>query len=153
MKRNLHITILAFIISLLVSISIFSQDKRPDFIESREYPQWFSDAKLGIFIHYGLYSIPSWSGKEQYAEWFYKGLISGDTARIEFQKKIFGENFKYEDYKDIFKAELFNAQEWAQLFKKSGAKYILFTSKHHDGYCMWNSKYAKGWNSVETGQG
>ena len=56
----------------------------------------------------------------EYAEWFYKGLISGDSARIEFQKKVFGENFKYEDYKDIFKAEMFNADEWADLFEKSG---------------------------------
>lgn len=151
MKLNLKSLFLLIIASILLSMSSFGQEKRPDFVNNREYPQWFKDAKLGIFIHYGLYSIPSWSGKEQYAEWFYKGLISGDTARIEFQKKAFGENFKYEDYKDIFKAELFNAQEWAQLFKKSGAKYILFTSKHHDGYCMWNSKYAKGWNSVETG--
>lgn len=151
MKSNLKSLFLVIIASLLISITSFGQEKRPDFVNNREYPQWFKDAKLGIFIHYGLYSIPSWSGKEQYAEWFYKGLISGDSARIEFQKKVFGENFKYEDYKDIFKAEMFDADEWADLFEKSGAKFVLFTSKHHDGYCMWNSKYAKGWNSVETG--
>lgn len=133
-----------------IPFSINAQDKRPESITQREYPQWFKDAKLGIFIHFGLYSVPSWSGKEQYAEWFYKGLISGDSARIDFQKKVFGENFKYEDYKDLFKAELFDAEAWATLFKRSGAKYILFTSKHHDGYCMWDSKYAKNWNSMET---
>lgn len=152
MKSNskfISIIILA-LTSFLLPFSTNAQEDRPDFVNNREYPQWFKDAKLGIFIHFGLYSVPSWSGKEQYAEWFYKGLISGDSARINYQKKVFGENFKYEDYKDIFKAELFDANQWADLFKRSGAKYVLFTSKHHDGYCMWNSKYAKNWNSYET---
>lgn len=141
---------LVLIITLLFSLSCFSQVERPKSITERVYPKWFSDAKLGIFIHFGLYSVPSWSAPEQYAEWFYKGLISGDSARINFQKRVFGENFKYEDYKNIFKAELFDANEWANLFKRSGAKYVLFTSKHHDGYAMWNSAYSKGWNSYET---
>lgn len=127
-----------------------AQTQENELFKDRAYPQWFSDAKLGIFIHYGLYSIPSYSDKEQYAEWFYKGLISQDSLRINFQKEVFGEDFEYKDYKDLFKAELFDAAEWAELFKKSGAKYILFTSKHHDGYCMWDSKYAQGWSSATT---
>lgn len=133
---------------IVCSLSIKAQEN--ELFKDREYPQWFSDAKLGIFIHYGLYSVPSYSDKEQYAEWFYKGLISGDSLRINFQKEVFGEDFNYKDYKDLFKAELFDAAEWADLFAKSGAKYILFTSKHHDGYCMWDSKYAKGWSSATT---
>ncbi|MDD2488323.1 MAG: alpha-L-fucosidase, partial [Bacteroidales bacterium] len=143
-------SLVLFLAYLLFSFSCFSQVERPKSITEREYPKWFSDAKLGIFIHFGLYSVPSWSAPEQYAEWFYKGLISGDSARINFQKRVFGENFKYEEYKNIFKAELFDANEWANLFKRSGAKYVLFTSKHHDGYAMWNSAYSKGWNSYET---
>lgn len=148
MKSNTLFILIFF--SFLIPFSTNAQKDRPVFVNNREYPQWFKDAKLGIFIHFGLYSVPSWSGKEQYAEWFYKGLISGDSARINFQKKVFGDKFKYEDYKDIFKAELFDANQWADLFKRSGAKYVIFTSKHHDGYCMWNSKYAKNWNSYET---
>lgn len=150
MKSNFKSLLLITFCIIYIPFSAKAQDKRPESITQREYPQWFSDAKLGIFIHFGLYSVTSWSGKEQYAEWFYKGLISGDSARIDFQKRVFGENFKYEDYKDIFKAELFDAEAWANLFLNSGAKYILFTSKHHDGYCMWDSKYAKNWNSIET---
>ncbi len=139
------------VLGLLAIVCLFSlKAQENELFKNREYPQWFSDAKLGIFIHYGLYSIPSYSDKEQYAEWFYKGLISGDSLRINFQKEVFGENFEYKDYKDLFKAELFDAAEWAELFKKSGAKYILFTSKHHDGYCMWDSKYAQGWSSATT---
>jgi alpha-L-fucosidase len=139
------------VLILLMVVNLFSLSAQENEVfKDREYPQWFSDAKLGIFIHYGLYSVPSYSDKEQYAEWFYKGLISGDSLRINFQKEVFGENFEYRDYKDLFKAELFNAAEWADLFAKSGAKYILFTSKHHDGYCMWDSEYAKGWSSATT---
>ena len=120
-------------------------------IQARPYPQWFSDAKLGIFIHWGLYSVPAYSGPEQYGEWFYRGLTSGDTTRINFVKNYYGDNFKYEDFAPLFKAELFNPDEWAQLFKNAGAKYVLLVTKHHDGYCLWNSKYQPQFNSVVTG--
>ena len=52
-------------------------------LNQRGYPQWFSDAKLGIFIHWGLYSVPAWSAPDGYAEWFYRGLMTGDTIRVE----------------------------------------------------------------------
>lgn len=141
----------AIFICLIACIGLQAQRDLMKKLESRPYPQWFNEAKLGIFIHYGLYSIPSYSDKEQYAEWFYKGLISQDSLRIKFQKDVFGEDFKYEDYKDLFKAELFDANQWAELFKKAGAKYVVFTSKHHDGYCMYDSRYAEGWSSTTTG--
>ncbi len=142
------------LILCLLTLSVAQgQDDLMSNLKSRPYPQWFEDAKLGIFIHLGLYSVPSYSGKEQYAEWFYKGLISQDSLRIKFQSDVFGKNFVYEDYKELFKAELFDADAWADLFAKSGAKYILFTSKHHDGYCMYNSRYAQGWSSATTAPG
>ncbi len=120
-------------------------------INSRPYPKWFSDAKLGIFIHWGLPSVPAYSGKEQYAEWFLRGLQLNDSLRVNFQNRVYGENFTYRDYAPLFKAELFNPQEWATLFKNSGARYVLFVSKHHDGYCLWPSEYAPNWNSVDVG--
>jgi alpha-L-fucosidase len=120
-------------------------------LKSRPYPQWFRDAKLGIFIHWSLSSVPAWSGKEQYAEWFLRGLLVGDSARINFQKKVFGENFTYEQYAPLFKGELFNANEWAELFANAGAKYVVLVSKHHDGFCLWPSKYSTGWNTMEVG--
>lgn len=106
-----------------------------------QYPQWFADAKLGIMVHYGLYSIPSYSGREQYAEWFYKGLASNDTQRIQFQQRVYGKDFKYFDYMPLFKAELFDADQWMRLFKKAGARYFVFTTKHHDGFCLYPSNY------------
>ena len=119
-------------------------------INQRGYPEWFSDAKLGIFIHWGVYSVPAFASKEGYAEWYYRGLMTSDDRKA-FQDSVYGKDFQYEDFVPMWKAELWNPDEWADLFKKSGAKYVLLVSKHHDGYCLWPSKYAPGWNSVETG--
>ncbi|QZE15454.1 alpha-L-fucosidase [Halosquirtibacter laminarini] len=120
-------------------------------LKDRPYPQWFKDAKLGIFIHWGLYSVPSSASKEGYAEWYLRGVQLKSKSRMDFQKRVYGENFTYRDFKDLFKAELWDPKQWADLFKASGAKYVLLVAKHHDGYCLWDSKYAPEWNSVETG--
>lgn len=120
-------------------------------LQARPYPQWFKDAKLGIFIHWGVYSVPSYGGAESYAEWSLLGLRNGNKDRVEFVKKNFGEDFTYRDFAPLFKAELFDADEWATIFKNAGAKYIVLVSKHHDGYALWPSKYAPGWNSVDVG--
>ncbi|MDL2243176.1 alpha-L-fucosidase, partial [Bacteroidales bacterium OttesenSCG-928-K03] len=138
---------------IILSINIFSQNIEPNWesIKSRPYPQWFSDAKLGIFIHWGLYSVPAYCGKEQYGEWYLKGMMEQTPFRMEFHNRVFGENFEYRDFDKLFKAELFDADEWADIFKRSGAKYVLLVSKHHDGYCLWDSEYAPNWNSVVGG--
>lgn len=120
-------------------------------LRSRPYPQWFKDAKLGIFIHWGIYSVPSYGGAESYGEWYLRGLQVGTHNRVEFMKKNWGEDFDYNDFAPLFKAELFDADEWASIFKSAGAKYIILVSKHHDGYCLWPSKYAPGWNTVDIG--
>ena len=103
-------------------------------INERGYPQWFSDAKLGIFIHWGVYSVPTYASLEGYAEWYYRGLMTNDDRKA-FQERIYGKNFQYEDFAPMWKAELWNPDEWAELFQKSGAKYVLLVSKHHDGFC------------------
>lgn len=145
--------IAGILLALFIAQFSFSQtqDELWKQVNDRPYPQWFKDAKLGIFIHWGLYSVPSIASKEGYAEWYLRGLMTNAPSRVEFQKKIYGENFTYRDFAPLFKAELWNPDEWAELFKNSGAKYIVFVSKHHDGYALWPSKYSPGWNSVETG--
>ena len=150
--------------SLFLSILIFSgafalesygQQKELDdsweTLRSRPYPQWFKDAKLGIFIHWGVYSVPSYGGPESYAEWYLRGIQAGAENRIDFMKKYWGEDFEYEDFAPLWKAELFDAKEWAEIFEKAGAKYIILVSKHHDGFALWPSQYAPGWNSVDVG--
>jgi alpha-L-fucosidase len=111
-------------------------------LNSRPIPQWFTDARFGIFIHWGLYSVPAWGpvGKElpvysKYAEWYWFRMQSdsskvGDAFR-QFHTKTYGPNFRYQDFMSSFKAELFNPDQWADLFAASGAKYVVLTSKHH----------------------
>ncbi|MGC8865121.1 MAG: alpha-L-fucosidase [Bacteroidales bacterium] len=122
-----------------------------DRLRARPYPAWFTDAKLGIMIHWGVYSVPSYGGAESYAEWFLRGMMAGSPLRQSFVKRVYGESFTYKDFASIWKAELWDPEEWADIFKKSGAGYVVLVSKHHDGFCLWPSKYAPGWNSWETG--
>jgi len=135
----------------------FAQTYQPNWqsLDSRPVPQWFKDAKFGIFIHWGVYSVPGWSTKGNYAEWYQQGLQTKDTARQKFHKAKFG-NRSYYDLANDFKAELFNPDAWAKLFEASGAKYIVLTSKHHDGFTLWPSKEADRdwgfkWNAVDVG--
>lgn len=135
----------------------FAQNYQPNWesLDQRPTPQWFKDAKFGIFIHWGVYSVPGWCSKGNYAEWYQQGLQSGDTARINYHKAKFGDRTYYQ-LADDFKAELFNPDDWANLFERSGAKYIVLTSKHHDGFALWPSKEANAtwgfpWNAKDVG--
>jgi len=122
-------------------------------LRARPYPEWFTDAKLGIFIHWGVYSVPAYSGPEDYAEWFLRGLQTGDSLRVRFMQDNYGSEFAYEDLAPLFRAELFDPAEWADLFRRAGARYVVLVSKHHDGYALWPSAYSTGWNSVDVGPG
>jgi alpha-L-fucosidase len=122
-----------------------------DELRARPYPAWFRDAKLGIFIHWGVYSVPAYGASESYGEWFLRGLQVGDTVRTAFLQRHYGEDFSYYDFAPLFRAELFDPVEWADLFVRAGAKYVVLVSKHHDGYALWPSEYAPGWNSVAVG--
>ncbi|HEV2481076.1 MAG TPA: alpha-L-fucosidase [Puia sp.] len=124
-------------------------------LDTRPVPEWYRDAKFGIFIHWGVYSVPAFRTVGEYAEWYQNGLNSGDTAVIAYHKKKYG-NLTYYQLADRFKAELFNPDEWAHLIEKSGARYVVLTSKHHDGFALWPSKEASRdwgfpWNAVDAG--
>ena len=150
---NFLVAILAFFIAEINPVRVQAQavEATWESLRSRPYPQWFRDAKLGIFIHWGVYSVPSYGGAESYGEWYLRGLQAGAQNRIDFMKNNWGEDFEYEDFAPLLKGELFDAEEWAGIFEKAGAKYIILVSKHHDGYCLWPSEYAPGWNSVDVG--
>ena len=146
-----------FSLALLTAISGAAQPYLPEWssLNTRPVPGWFKDAKFGIFIHWGVYAVPGYTTKGGYAEWYQHGLENGDSARKEYHRKRFG-NLTYYDLADQFKAELYNPDEWARLFEKSGAKYIVLTSKHHDGYALWpnndaSRSWGRGWNSLVTG--
>lgn len=120
-------------------------------LNSRPVPEWFGEAKFGIFIHWGLYSVPAFTRKGDYAEWYRMQLDDSNFPNKEFHENFYGKNFKYEDFVSGFTAELFDAKKWAELFKKSGAKYINLVSKHHDGFCLYKTDYAWNWNSYDVG--
>lgn len=152
----------------------FAADPTPPFryeatwesLDSRPLPAWFSDAKFGIFIHWGLYSVPAWSPRGTYAEWYWHskdGIPGKHAAKVarsnavnEFHNRVYGKDFAYEDFRPLFTCELFDPAQWAKIFRRSGAKYVVLTSKHHDGYCLWPSVEASksfdmAWNSADSG--
>lgn len=136
-----------FILILLGALTANAQSYQPNWesLDSRPTPEWFQDAKFGIFVCWGLYSVPAWSPVGQYAEWYQYWLKqkSHNGQVTEFHNRTYGEDFEFKDFAPLFKAELFNPQEWAELFEKAGAKYIVFTTKHHSGYTMWPSREAE----------
>jgi alpha-L-fucosidase len=122
-------------------------------LDSRPAPQWWRDAKFGIFVHWGVYSVPAWCDG-WYSEWYYR-LISegsgGSKTMREHHLKTWGKDFRYPQFAPRFKAEEYNPEAWAKLFRDSGATYVVLTSKHHDGFCLWDAPDSKGWNAVDVG--
>ena len=150
---------ICLLLALLSFASLSAQyQSNWDSLDKRETPQWWKDAKFGIFIHWGLYSVPAYAPVnevdgiyEKYAEHYYNRLLGGNKFFQDFHAKQYGEQFKYADFAPLFNAEYFNPDEWAELFREAGAKYVVLTSKHHDGFCLWPSTQSPHWNSVVMG--
>ncbi len=126
-------------------------------LDQRATPEWWQDAKFGIFIHWGVYSVPAFTPKGRYAEWYLNSLVQNDPdgSVKAFHQINFGTRTYY-DLADDFHAELFNADDWANLFQYAGAKYVVLTSKHHDGFCLWpnedaNRDWGIPWNAAVRG--
>lgn len=122
-------------------------------INNYSVPDWWKNAKFGIFIHWGVYSVPSYADHD-YAEWYWAHKSNGEAK--ELHENVYGKDFDYYDFAPMFKAEFFNANDWAELFSKAGAKYVVLTAKHMEGFTLWKSEIAnqlhgRKWNSVETG--
>lgn len=109
-------------------------------------PAWFADAKFGIFMHWGLYSVAA-----HHNEWWVQHMYSGG-ADTQWQIAKFGplDKFSYKDYIPLFRAEKWDPDAWAALFKKSGARYVMPTAEHHDGWANWASDLTL-WNAKQMG--
>ena len=132
-------------------------------VRKHKVPDWYDNAKLGIFIHWGLYSVPAFapSGKGEvleilakegwtpyyahnpYAEWYLNTMKITDSLTQKYHNETYGKDFSYDDFVPMFNeaAQSWNPEEWAELFKRVGARYVVLVTKHIDGFKLWPSKY------------
>ncbi|XP_026494871.2 tissue alpha-L-fucosidase [Vanessa tameamea] len=115
-------------------------------LDTRPLPEWYDTAKIGIFLHWGVFSVPSFG-----SEWFWSNWKSGDNKTVEFMSKNYPPGFTYQEFAPMFTAEFFNPDDWASLFRKAGAKYVVLTSKHHEGFTLFPSQRSFSWNAMEVG--
>src|SRR5919199_3984733 len=110
-------------------------------------PQWYTDAKFGIFIHWGVYAVPAFGN-----EWYPRNMYLQGSKEFDHHVATYGPQtqFGYKDFIPRFTAEQFDADRWAQLFKEAGARYVVPVAEHHDGFAMYDSSFSE-WNAVRMG--
>ncbi len=157
-------------LSLVVGLAVFSfaaqlsvgeersEEKKFDYswesLKTQPIPQWFDDGKFGIFIHWGPYSVVGYSeGGVGYAEHIPKQMYRDSEHYYPLIEERFGAHppeFGYKDIVPLFTASDWDPDEWAVLFSKAGARYVVMTAEHHDGYAMWDSELTP-WAATKTG--
>lgn len=131
-------------------------------IAQHPVPDWFHDAKLGIFVHWGLYSVPAWApnsgelgeilangewgrwfANNPYAEWYSNTLRIPESPTRQHHVDVYGPDFPYEGFAPFFNraTQQWNPDKWADLFAQVGARYVVLTTKHHDGFLLWPSAH------------
>lgn len=147
MKKFLFLFVINF---CFITATVKAQERFQATWESlKKYqtPDWFRDAKFGIFIHWGVYSVPAFSN-----EWYPRQMYQQGSDEFKHHVATYGtqSRFGYKDFIPMFKAEKFDPVKWIELFKKAGAKYVVPVAEHHDGFQMYKSALSK-WNAVEMG--
>jgi len=110
-------------------------------------PDWYVDAKFGIFIHWGVYSVPAFGN-----EWYPRNMYLQGSPEFEHHVRTWGPHsaFGYKDFIPMFKAEKFDPNAWAELFRKAGARYVMPVAEHHDGFAMYDSALSQ-WTAAKMG--
>ena len=118
-----------------------------DSLAAHKAPKWFLDGKFGIFIHWGVYSVPAFG-----SEWYSRNMYVKDSAEFKHHAETYGphKDFGYKDFIPMFRGEKFSAEEWLSLFETAGAKYVVPVAEHHDGFQMYRSELSR-WNAYEMG--
>ncbi|MEN6307923.1 MAG: alpha-L-fucosidase, partial [Anaerohalosphaeraceae bacterium] len=118
----------------------------PESIDSHPAPEWFKDAKFGMFIDWGLWSIAGWAPKKEngamYPDW-YEYRLDTDTAFIAYHEKNWGKDFKRDDFIPLFTAKNYHPEQLAEIAREAGMKYIIPFCKHHGGFCLWPSSFTQ----------
>jgi alpha-L-fucosidase len=116
-------------------------------LEKFQTPDWYIDGKFGIFVHWGLYSVPAFGN-----EWYPRNMYKKGEPAFEHHVKTWGpqSRFGYKDFIPLFKAEKFDPVAWAALFKAAGAKYVVPVAEHHDGFPMYASDFTE-WSAAKMG--
>jgi len=122
---------------------------RPDWesLEKYQAPDWYKDAKFGIFIHWGVYSVPAFN-----SEWYPREMYQQGSDAYKHHIAVYGpqDKFGYKDFIPRFKAEKFDPESWARLFKEAGAKYVVPVFEHHDGFAMYDCGLSD-WTAAKMG--
>jgi alpha-L-fucosidase len=159
--RNLgsKIVLLGFLFAAFSSLNAQAPTHYQPTLESlnqHPLPEWYQDAKLGIFIHWGLYSVPGWAPvghgdpdfssptyleNNPYAEWYYNTMRIAGSPTQAYHREHYGADYNYYNFAPIFDRESrkWQADQWARIFRDAGAKYVVLTTKHHEGYTLWPS--------------
>jgi alpha-L-fucosidase len=118
-------------------------------LQKYEVPDWYKDAKFGIFIHWGVYSVPAYG-----SEWYPRNMYRQGSDEYKHHLSTYGPltKFGYKDFIPMFRAEHFNPSAWARLFNQAGAKYVVPVFEHHDGFAMYDSGLSD-WTAAKMGPG
>lgn len=151
--RTICQTILCITLGLSFTGGISQDVYQPNWESLSKYtvPDWYQDAKFGIFIHWGVYSVPAYGGNS-YGEWYPYNMYRKGTKVNKHHIATYGplDKFGYKDFIPMFKAEKFDPDAWAKLFKDAGAKYVIPVAEHHDGFAMYKTSLTI-WNSYNMG--
>uniref|UniRef100_A0A914GRJ3 Putative alpha-L-fucosidase n=1 Tax=Globodera rostochiensis TaxID=31243 RepID=A0A914GRJ3_GLORO len=141
--------IAGLLVILFCSFQAVLSGYKPDWasIDSRPLPVWYDEAKFGIFSHWGVYSVPAFGS--EWFWWYWKG--QHDPKYEQFVEKHYPNGTTYADFAKFFTAADFDANNYAEIVKASGARYFVLTSKHHEGFTLWPSTTSWNWNAVDVG--
>ena len=118
-----------------------------DSLVNYQVPEWYIDGKFGIFIHWGLYAVPAFGN-----EWYPRNMYLQDAKEFEHHVKTYGpqSQFGYKDFIPLFKAENYDPDHWAELFRSAGARFVVPVAEHHDGFAMYDTALS-AWNAAKMG--